>query len=78
MAKNVALSSVIIESDCKDVVELVNNTKGSRTTIHWIVSDIQYLTRDFQSINFVFVPRDCNAHAHSLAKITLENDTSVV
>ena len=78
VAKNVALSYVIIGSDCKNMVELVNNTKGSRIAIHWIISDIQHLTRDFQSVNFVLVPKDYNAHVHSLAKFTLENDTSAV
>ena len=39
VAKEVAISSLIIESDCKEV-ELVNNTKSSRTTIHWIILDI--------------------------------------
>lgn len=78
VAKNVALSYVIIGSYCKNMVELVKNTKGSRIAIHWIISNIQHLTRDFQYVNFVFVLKDCNAHAHSLAKFALENDTSAV
>lgn len=77
MAEKVVLSSLIIELDCKEVVELVNNTKD-KATIHWIVSNIQYLKREFQNVKFLFVPRNCNAHAHSVAKFALENDTSAV
>ena len=78
MAKKVVLSSLIIELDCKEV-ELVNNTKDSKATIHWIVSNIHYLKREFQNVKFLFVPRrNCNAHAHSVAKFALENDTSAV
>ncbi|KAH9723455.1 retrovirus-related pol polyprotein from transposon RE1 [Citrus sinensis] len=50
VAKEAALSSLIIESDCQEVVELINNTNGSRTTVHWIISEIQHQKRDFPTV----------------------------
>lgn len=40
VAQTARLSSVIIESDCLEVVELINNRKSSRTEICWPISDI--------------------------------------
>lgn len=48
MAKAVALFCLIIETDCQEVVELINNTKSSRTKIFWIISEIQNQRPDFQ------------------------------
>lgn len=31
VAKKAAISSLIMETDCKEVADLINNTKGSRT-----------------------------------------------
>lgn len=40
VARKLTLPCLIIESDYKEVVELVNNTKDSRTSIDWIISEI--------------------------------------
>ncbi|KAH9685373.1 reverse transcriptase domain-containing protein [Citrus sinensis] len=50
VAKQVSSSSLIAESDCKEVVELLNNTQGSRTEIHWILSDVHRESKDFQQV----------------------------
>ena len=34
VAKQAAICSLIVETDCKEVAELLNNTKGSRIKIH--------------------------------------------
>ena len=78
VAKEAALSSLIIELECQEVVELINNTNGSITAVHWIISKIQHHKRDFPTVKFLFVPRNCNAHAHSFAKFALGKDASAV
>lgn len=78
IAKEVALSSLIIEIDCKEVAELVNNIKCSKTAIYWIISESQHHKRDFQTVNVQFVRRSCNAHSHALAKFALGKDTFAV
>ena len=41
MAKDGEWTPLIIETDCKEVVELVMQKKSSRTEICWIIADIQ-------------------------------------
>ena len=50
VAKQVYLSSLIVESDCKEVAELLNNTNDSRTEIHWILSNIHRESMKFQQV----------------------------
>ena len=40
LAKEADLTSLIIKSDCLEVVQLVNNTKGSRTKFFWTILEI--------------------------------------
>ncbi|KAH9688162.1 reverse transcriptase domain-containing protein [Citrus sinensis] len=47
LARNAAVSSLIIESDCLEVVQLVNNTKGSRSEIFWTILAIQNQIKTF-------------------------------
>ena len=37
LARSANVTSLIIESDCLEVVQLVNNTKGSITEIFWTI-----------------------------------------
>lgn len=41
MARNANLSVLIMEIDCKGVLDLLNNTKGNRTSISWVITEIQ-------------------------------------
>ena len=41
LARRAALSTLIIESGCLEVVELVNNTKSNKTGLWWIIEEIQ-------------------------------------
>ncbi|KAL9432342.1 hypothetical protein AB3S75_027379 [Citrus x aurantiifolia] len=78
VAKELSLSALIMESDCKEVVDLLNNTKGSRTGISWVISEIQEQRRDFKEVKFRHIPRTCNTCAHSLAKLAVGANTSAV
>ena len=49
VAQNARLSSVIIESDCLEVVELINNRKSSRIELCWLISDIISSSRMLRS-----------------------------
>ncbi|KAL9408398.1 hypothetical protein AB3S75_046874 [Citrus x aurantiifolia] len=78
MAKNAALSSLMVETDCQDVGKLINDQKGSKTEIVWMISEIQDQRKDFQHISFHYTPRSCNAHAHSLANLSLRSNRNAV
>ncbi|KAH9717651.1 reverse transcriptase domain-containing protein [Citrus sinensis] len=78
VAKSAAFQCIMVESDCQEVVKLINNNEGSRTEIMWVISEIQSLSKDFQNISCYHTPRSCNTHAHSLAKLALRNNETVV
>ena len=78
MAKQVSSSSLLVESDCKEVVELLNNTKGSRIEIHWILSDVHRESKEFQQVQFSCISRTCNTYVHALAKFALRNSSTDV
>lgn len=63
-----------MESDCLEVVQLVNNTKGSRSEILWTILAIQNQMQSFQKVVVQYIPRHCNTYAHGLAKIALGNN----
>lgn len=76
MGASVDLTSLIIKSYCLEVVQLVNNTKGSKTEIFWTILEIRNQLKGFQKVVVHHIPRQCNAYAHSLAKLALERNSS--
>ncbi|KAK9180484.1 hypothetical protein WN943_029693 [Citrus x changshan-huyou] len=76
LAKEADLTSLIIKSDCLEVVQLVNNTKGSRTEIFWTILEIRNQLKGFQKVVVHHIPRQCNAYAHSLTKLALGRNSS--
>ena len=78
VVKDLSLSSAIIETDCKIVVDLANKKVSNMTEIWWTMSDIHKSTQDFQLISFQHVPRKCNGFAHFLAKRALCSSESVI
>ncbi|KAH9723192.1 reverse transcriptase domain-containing protein [Citrus sinensis] len=72
LARKADVSSLMIKSDCLEVVQLVNNTMGSRSEIFWTILAIQNQMKNFQKVVVNHIPRHCNACAHYLAKIALE------
>ena len=56
LTRSADVSSLIIESDCLEVVQLVNNTKGSRSEIFWTVLAIQNQMKNFQNVVVNHIP----------------------
>ena len=75
VTREAGLNSVIIETDCLEVAELINNTKGSKTEIFWTIADIRNQRRDYQKVIVQHVSRNCNAYAHCLAKFALGSNS---
>ena len=51
IANRASLSSLVVESDAQEVVQLVNNNQGCRSEIYWIISEVQSLLKNFDSIS---------------------------
>lgn len=78
VAGNAKLSTLIVETDSQEVANFVNNRQGRMKEIHWVISEILSLMKDFNQIKVQYVSRSCNAIAHSLAKLALERCEDVV
>lgn len=63
---------MIVESDSTKVVDLYLNRKCSKTEISWTIAEIQASLKSHSPSLVQYVPRGCNAFAHSLAKVALE------
>lgn len=75
VAKEVSLSSVIIETGCKNVA---TKKASNRIEIRWTTAEIHKGIQDFQLISFQYVPRKCNEFAHFLAKRALCSSEYVI
>ncbi|KAH9696776.1 putative reverse transcriptase/RNA-dependent DNA polymerase [Citrus sinensis] len=78
LAKEEGMQAVILETDSKATVDLINNNGNYMTEVHWIISDIQSLMSQFSHFVAKFIPRSCNTCAHKLAKIALGKTDSFV
>ena len=72
IAENVGCFPLIIESDSKEVVELISIKKSTRTEIFWVISEIQDRMKRLKKVKIQHTPRGCNSLAHSLANLALE------
>ncbi|KAH9763516.1 reverse transcriptase domain-containing protein [Citrus sinensis] len=64
-------SSIILESDSKRVIELINSKQSTLTELCWVIFDILEAKKSFQNFKAQHVGRTCNTLAHDLAKLAL-------
>ena len=66
LAMDLALSHVLVASDCQGVIhDIKNNTGGVYASI---IKETLETSRNFQHCSFIFEGRESNFEAHSLAK----------
>ncbi|XP_074282901.1 uncharacterized protein LOC141607450 [Silene latifolia] len=58
---------IIIESDCKMVIDALKTKEQGHSDFHLILDDIFYFCSDFNSVIWSFVSRKLNGVAHELA-----------
>lgn len=78
VAMDTKWTPLIIESDCKEFVDLVSQKKSSRTEICWIIAKIQNKMKGDNMVAIQHIPRECNAAAHALAKIALASNDDCI
>lgn len=79
VAIDTGLTPLIIETDCKDVVNLVLHKKSNQTEICWIITDIQSeMQRGGNLFKFQHIPRENNVIAHNLAKMAVASGDSCI
>ena len=72
VALRVGGTSVLLESDCHDVVEMINSRVSSMAEIFWVISEILEIKKSFQNFKTHHTHRSCNGIAHSLTKLALQ------
>ncbi|XP_074282725.1 uncharacterized protein LOC141607267 [Silene latifolia] len=60
-------SNIIIESDCKSVIDALKKKEHGQSDFHLILDDIFYFCSAFNSVIWSFVSRKLNSVAHELA-----------
>ncbi|QHO42427.1 uncharacterized protein DS421_5g154070 [Arachis hypogaea] len=70
IAKNLQLEKIIIESDNLILIQALKS-KASIAEIQVILDDILDLARNISNCGFTWVPREGNALAHEVAKLTV-------
>ncbi|KAL5861739.1 hypothetical protein ACOSQ4_003035 [Xanthoceras sorbifolium] len=78
LARNAGIYPVLVDSDSKVVVDLLNGLGRSRTSLGLLISRILEVSSSSQIISFSFSPRVCNVAAHALARLALSLDKDVV
>lgn len=78
VAMNTKWTPLIIEPDCKKVVDLVSQKESSRTEIYWIIAEIQNKMKGDNMVAIQHIPRECNAVALALTKIALASNDDCI
>ncbi|KAH9719688.1 reverse transcriptase domain-containing protein [Citrus sinensis] len=78
VARSITMASIIVETDSQGVSDLLNNKKSNRSEVFWVISEIQELVKVFCNVKVQYTPRHCNSIAHSLARLALGCEESVI
>ncbi|KAL9426330.1 hypothetical protein AB3S75_033166 [Citrus x aurantiifolia] len=78
IAEMAACIPLIVESDCKEVVNLITGKKKSKLEIGWTTSEVQQRLKRLSQVTVQHTPRSCNSIAHSLASLALKVDEPAV
>ena len=77
VAREVNCVHFVIESDSKEVVELVLKRKNSLGEISWNIEEIQDCLKGQSTATIQFVPRRCKVIAHNLAEVAPDREDPV-
>ncbi|KAL2899917.1 hypothetical protein RDABS01_024999 [Bienertia sinuspersici] len=69
LASHSGVERVQVESDCKQVISMINNNVIVGSYMAIFVKEILELAKQFQSVSFIYVYREANKAAHVLAHI---------
>ena len=73
LAGEIGCNKVVVESDCMEVVEIMQNGGNSRGPTSTIYEECSFLCRSFARVSFAHCPREANRAAHELAKFNEVN-----
>ena len=68
LAGEIGCNKLVVESDCSEVVEIMQNGGNSLGVTAAIYEECAFLCRSFARVSFAHCPREANMAAHVLAK----------
>ncbi|XP_028954790.1 uncharacterized protein [Malus domestica] len=69
--------NVIVESDAKVIIQMIRKELMHDYSLECILGDIEIIVRRLRSVTFIFVSRECNRVAHSVAKYVFKKRRSL-
>ena len=73
LAGEIGCNKLIVEFDCLEVVEIMQNGGNSLGAAAAIYEECTFLCRGFARVSFAHCPREANMAAHELAKFNEVN-----
>lgn len=73
MSRNVGCNRLLVESDCMEMVEVMQNGGNSLGVAATIYEERTFLCCNFTRVIFSHCPREANRAAHNLAKLSEGN-----
>ncbi|KAL6269054.1 hypothetical protein ACE6H2_025965 [Prunus campanulata] len=64
---DVGVDKVEVETDCLQLIKMLQGKDKIDMTLEGLIHDIRYLCSSFSSVEFLFAPRHCNEAAHLVA-----------
>ncbi|XP_074310490.1 uncharacterized protein LOC141646517 [Silene latifolia] len=68
-ARRRGVARLIVESDCKVLIDALKTGAKGRSDFHLVLVDILSICSEFNFISWSFVGRNCNSVAHALAHV---------
>lgn len=69
-AKELSGNTIIIESDCLVVVQLIRSATPMRSRLGKVIVECRSLVRELNNVKLYFIKRSANMSAHELAKVS--------
>ena len=77
LAGEVGCNKLLVESDCMEVVEIMQNGGNSLGAAAAIYEECSFLCRSFSRVSFAHCPREANKAAHVLASLAEGSSSDV-
>lgn len=69
LAHQLGITNLIVESDAKIVIDLLINPCNQASTLNIICDQTHFMSNQFSSVMFIWIPRCCNMAAHQAATL---------
>lgn len=69
-ARDFGISQFVLEGDALNAVQRLNSQQHDLSTNGHLIEGMRRMVKEFHSVKFQYINRDCNRAAHEAAKLT--------